>query len=36
MEMPPLLARLSALRNDPIEFFKTSVLTLDQADRRTP
>ena len=35
-ETTPLLERLSALRNDPIEFFKTSVLTLDQADRRTP
>jgi hypothetical protein len=33
---PSLLDRLVAIRNDPMEFFKTSVLTLDQADRRTP
>jgi hypothetical protein len=33
---PKLLERLTTLRNDPLEFFKTSVLTLDQADRRTP
>lgn len=31
-----LLDRLSRLRNDPMFFFGTSVLTLDQADRRTP